>query len=329
MEPNKSVNDETKAKNAPLVFDAHNGFVTALVFLQNGDLASGGDEIGGGMITIWDVNTGRQPCFSLVAATDHLCCNSLLGSAKQKFLAHFGHVLQLAVLTNGSLVSTSTDSDIRVWQFDARKQEFLSKCLINTAHKHIVHSLSVFASNMVLTASHDATIAISSPETGRQAFTATYSCNIGALAAVSDARFVSGHYSRIDVWSTTEQKIVDSVEADSYLLSIQALPSHGQVVVNTWDKKISVWNVGSLNLVKTWVSHTAGGVGIGPMAVIRCQDLVVCCAGNRMKIRNLKTGATEQTSCAKHVDAIRCVAVSKAGHLIASASNNQISLLAR
>jgi len=60
MEANKSVNDETKAKKAPLVFDAHNGFVTALVFLQNGDLASGGDEIGGGMITIWDVNTGRQ-----------------------------------------------------------------------------------------------------------------------------------------------------------------------------------------------------------------------------------------------------------------------------
>ena len=60
-EANESASDKGKAvRIVPLVFDAHEGFVTALVFLKNGDLVSGGrDEPGGGTIKIWDAQAGK------------------------------------------------------------------------------------------------------------------------------------------------------------------------------------------------------------------------------------------------------------------------------
>ena len=70
-----------------------------------------------------------------------------------------------------------------------------------------------------------------------------------------------------------------------------------------------------------------GGVSNGPLAVMHEKDLIVSCAGNKMKIRSRQTGSTEWTSCAKHVDNISCVAVNDDECLIASASNAVISIL--
>jgi WD40 repeat protein len=74
-------------------FTDHNGTVSSLAVLQNGDLASGSADQ---TIKIWD---------------------SLTGTLKKTLTGHSDWVRSLAVLQNGDLASGSSDKTVKIWDF--------------------------------------------------------------------------------------------------------------------------------------------------------------------------------------------------------------------
>ena len=209
---------------------------------------------------------------------------------------HTKMVMSLAVLSDGNLASSSSDSTIRIW---CRKTGQTLRIL--RGHDEVVYALVSLPNKCTLaSASADSTVKIWNTDSGKKLKTLKgISGYARCLAASSDGVLACGSKKQITVWfldtenslkSKRKKRLVDVSFRYGSVWSIAFLPNN-MLASGSEDGMIRIWNLRSCKLVKQ-VTVCSNGYVMG-LAVLSNETLA-CSFGfegqiNILNIDDLQT----------------------------------------
>ena len=156
---------------------SHKSFITSLVLLKNGDLASGSED---STIKIWNITTGQ---------------------VKQTFRGGSG-VYCLAVLNNDLLASGSADNTIRIWNI---QNGSLNKTLLG--HTGAVNSILVRNNDYLVSGSTDRTLKIWDKDKYSLIRTINVSFPVEILTKADKDQVYASGLNSIELWDVQNTKL--------------------------------------------------------------------------------------------------------------------------
>jgi WD40 repeat protein len=171
---------------------SHKGYITSLVLLKNGDLASGSED---STIKIWELNTGK---------------------VKQTLSGHESGVYCLAVLKDNFLASGSADNTIRIWNIN-------EGCSTSTlkGHTGAINSLLVQNNEYLVSGSADRTMKIWDKENLKRTINVSFPIEI-LKKGENDTVFASGLNS-IELWNVQNNKLIEKRKFSYNISSVVVL----------------------------------------------------------------------------------------------------------
>ncbi|MUL34933.1 hypothetical protein BWI75_00775 [Gloeocapsopsis sp. AAB1 = 1H9] len=270
------------ADSKPLLsWKGHIGWVYALSFSPNGQIASGSSDC---TIKLWDVSNGQ--CCQTLQGHNHwirsvafspdgytLASSSgdqtvklwdvHTGQCHQTLQGHTGWVYAVAFSPNGqTLVSGSGDKTLRLWDVTT------GQCLqILQGHTSWVHSVAFSPDSQSLASgSDDRSVKLWNVSTGQCYQTLQgHSSSVFCVAFSSDGHtLASGSEDKtIRLWDTYSGRCYQTLQGHtSWIWSVSFAPqpyannSNGQIASSGEDRTIRLWDVTTGQCLKTWQGYS-------------------------------------------------------------------------
>ena len=229
--------------DGPVVFAAHGGQVKAVATLDDGRIASGGDD---GTVQVWDPD---DPTSEPVV-----------------FRRHVNSVLGVAALADGRIASGSLDSTVLVWD----PADPSAEPIAFTDHTDAVPAIAVLPDGRIASGSWDRTVRIWDPDDG-SVVPVVYRGHGGhvlALEVLDDGRIASGSDDgTVQVWDPDDPSaspVVFVVESGVYAL---AVGSGGRIVAGGTTGLVNVWDLGDPSAAPiVFGDHTDEVLAVGVLA---------------------------------------------------------------
>jgi formylglycine-generating enzyme required for sulfatase activity len=200
------------------VLDGHEGWVRALVVLNNGQLVSGSDDR---TIRLWDLASGS--------------CSAVLEG-------HHGGVRDLAVLGDWCVASCSDDNTIRIWDLVS------GTCsAVLEGHQSAVYALAVLVDGRIASGSDDRSIRLWDPVSGTCiAVIQGHQGGVRALAVLADGRLASGSEDRtIRLWDMETGTCSSRLEGHQGRVRALMVLADNRLASGSDDATIRIWDTSS------------------------------------------------------------------------------------
>ena len=223
--------------NAKKFLNGHTNYVSVLLALENGDLASGGAD---GKIQIWDINngtikktlTGHTGWIRDLKFVDK---NFLISAADDNSNNYADHTLYISKLRN-------TEKNIKIW-------DIAKGILLNTLKGHIdsVNSLAVLPNYEFASGSDDKTIKIWNLNTATLKRTLIgHTCDVMKLLVLNNGDLASGSKDNtIRIWDVESGILKKTLTEHTSTVYLLVLLENGDLVSCSTDQNIKIWDVES------------------------------------------------------------------------------------
>lgn len=214
------------------LFSEHSRNIYSLTMLPNGQMASGGDS---GMILLWDI----EHIIPVVT------------------FKHTGGVIRLIGLPNDLLVSGSTDSTMKWWNY-------LTGVCIRTYSEDInniripdIRAMTVLSNNKFVSA-HDKKIKVWPIAGDKYEMTLRdFKGDVTALIGLPNGQLASAYHldNAITLWNVSRGKLATTFLGHTKPIVALAMLQNGQLASGSVDATIKFWDIQSGTCVRTLLGH--------------------------------------------------------------------------
>ncbi|GAM17186.1 hypothetical protein SAMD00019534_003610, partial [Acytostelium subglobosum LB1] len=215
---------------------------------------------------------------------------------KGTFTGHNGPIWCMTV-TNGMLISGSSDTTIKVWDLATLKcKQMLS------GHTGIVHALAVIG-NRLFSGSSDQTIRVWDLETYECLAVLTDHDNTVCALVVTAGHLFSGSYQHIKVWDLTTFECVQSLKGHNHW--VRALTVSNGFLISGAYGVVKIWDLGDFECIHT----IQGGCGSIYSLAVANRKLLAGTYENTIVVWDLETYEII-SKLSGHIGAVYTLAVS-------------------
>ena len=241
------------------------------------------------------------------------------GSLDSILFGHRGSVNSVTVLSDGRIVSGSSDNTIMIWNIDTGECEKVLE-----GHTSSVSSLSVLSDGRVISGSHDKTIRVWNIDTGEcEKVLEGHSSSARSVIVLSDGRIVSGSSDKtIRIWNIDTGECEKVLEGHSNYVHSVCVLSDGRIVSGSQDKTIRIWNIDTGECEKVLEGHTRS---VWSVSVLSDGRIVSGSQDKANRIWNIDTGECENI-LEGHSDAIYSVSALSDGRVVSCSVDKTIRI---
>lgn len=294
-----------------LLLKGHTGFIAVITILPDGRIASGS---GDGTIKIWNTTT-RECTLTLQVSEDKSCRLTAFPNALLPWVSC------LTVLSDGRLVSASSDGIIKIWNTKTGTCEDLLQ-----GHLDNIKLITTLPNGKLAAADFGGTLKIlnianKTCEFTLEDFADSHTC----LTVLPDGRLVSKSGDRpIKIWNTTTGECTLTLEDVFWVSSCLITLPDGRLVSDSRDGIIKIWNTTTGKCDLTLEGHPGKEheEWIAVITILPDGRIAAGSGDGTIRIWNTTTGKCEHT-LKGHRKTIRCLTVLPDGQLASGSDYNE------
>ncbi len=238
------------------------------------------------------------------------------GGALIRTIDHPGEANALAVLSDGRVVSGSSDGRIRMW--DVESGEALQTL---EGHSSEVNAVAVLDSYCVVSGSSDRTLRVWDVESGRALQILKNSSQVNAVAVLNSHRVVSSSIDgRLRVWDLESGQLLEVLQSLSDWVSTVAVLDSRRVVVGSDVGRLWVWDVESGQALQVLEGHSSA---VNAMAVLDIRRAVSGSDDGTLRVWGVESGQVLQV-LEGHSYGINAVAVLDSRRVVSGSADRTL-----
>jgi WD40 repeat protein len=200
--------------NKITTLEGHTNYISSMIELDNGILASAGDNF----IRLWD------------SKDDFRCIRTLEGHSK--------HIYCLLKLEDGRIASASKDSTVKLWN---PQNDY--KCLTLTGHLDAVFSIVLLKNSMLVSRSEDKTFKVWDIQANKCICTSPkYPKPLNNLIGLNDGTILTTNDNNLKIWDYKSTFGTFSLQGHTNIIACVIQLRDEKIVSSSYDFTIRIWD---------------------------------------------------------------------------------------